>query len=368
MKIAVVALTKKGAIMADRVRAAFSGLPEADVHVYVPAKFAAGYPGALPYMPPLADLCGRLFREYAALVMVMALGIVFRVLAPHLKDKKKDPAVVVVDEMGRFAISALSGHLGGANDLAGYLGEKLDCTGVVTTATDTHGLPAVDLLARDYGLVIEPVEMVREVNAALVNGESVHFYSELELEGEMPSRFDIKPLNEYPQSEHSGEPAVFITNRIMTTKFEKVLFLRPRNLAVGLGCRRGVTAGDVRRAIAGALAIAGRSVGSLKVMATVDRRKNEDGIRQAAGDMCLPLKYFTVDEIASVFSAHRGEVSSSQYVFQKIGVGGVCEPAALLAAPAAKLILPKTVLNGITVAVAEENLPLSERARVNRVI
>ncbi|MDK2889074.1 MAG: cobalt-precorrin hydrolase [Thermoanaerobacter sp.] len=357
MKIAVVAVTRRGAAMAARASAALAGLPGAEVEMILPSKFASGYPGTRPYSGPLADLCGELFMKYRGLVMVMALGIVFRILAPYVQDKRKDPAVVVMDERGQFAVSALSGHLGGANDLARYLQRKLGCRAVITTATDVHGLPAVDLLARDYDLVMEPFEMVKAVNAAIVNGETVCFYSETDLNRVLPLEFTIQPLECYDRNRQVEGLHVFITNKVIAGPPPGALFLRPRNLVVGLGCRKGIGAAAVKEAVEEALRCAGRSLSSVRLLATVDIRAGEEGLVQAAKEMEFPLVSFTRDEIAGIFRVRGEELSFSQYVFDKIGVGGVCEPAALLAAPAAKLILKKKALNGVTVAVAEEAWP-----------
>jgi cobalt-precorrin 5A hydrolase len=336
------------------------------VDLLLPEKFAGGSPGALPYNLPLADLCGELFQNYRGLVMVMAMGIVFRLLAPHLRDKRNDPAVVVLDEKGRFAISALSGHLGGANDLARRLQERLGSLAVITTATDVHGLPAVDLLARDHNLVMEPFERVKAVNAAIVNGEPVHFYSEINLEGELPASLGLKPLGTFRREEMAGGQYVFITNRTMAEHPPGALFLRPRNLVVGLGCRRGIEDEAVKDAVKEALRCAGRSLSSVRLMATVDLRAGEEGVLSAAREMRLPLLAFTRAEIEEIYLMRGEELSFSQYVFDKIGVGGVCEPVALLAAPAAKLIVRKKALNGVTAAVAEEVLPLLEPDRESR--
>jgi len=363
VKTAVVAVTGRGAAVAVRVSAALAEIPGAEVDLILPAKFAGAYPGAQPYNRPLGELCGEWFGRYRALVMVMALGIVFRLLAPLVKDKRTDPAVVVMDEGGQFAVSALSGHLGGANDLARHLQRRLGCRAVITTATDVHGLPAVDLLARDFNLAMEPFEMVRAVNAAIVNGEPVHFYAEAGPAGPWPGKIKPLPLECYHPGRRAGGLHVFITNKIIAEAPDGSLFLRPRNLVVGLGCRRGVGAAAVKAAVAEALDRAGRSLSSVRLLATVDIRAGEDGLVRAAVEMKLSLVFFTREEIAGVFRLRGEELTFSQYVFDKIGVGGVCEPVALLAAPAAKLILKKKSLNGVTVAVAGEAWPWWEPDR-----
>lgn len=365
MKVAVVAVTGRGTATAGRVCAALSDLPGAKVDLLIPARFAGGHPGAKHYSRPLADLCGELFNEYRCLVMVMALGIVFRLLAPHLKDKRRDPAVVVLDERGQFAISTLSGHLGGANDLARHLQKKLGSRAVITTATDVHGLPAVDLLARDYNLAMEPFELVKAVNAAVVNGEPVRFYSEIDLKGDLPLKFGLKPMGSFIPDRQVEGHHVFITNKVMAEPPPGALFLRPRNLVIGLGCRRGIEAAAVQEAVEEALRSAGRSISSVRLLATVDIRAGEEGILSVSGEMGLPLVSFTREEIAGIFLLRGEELSFSHYVFNQIGVGGVCEPVALLAAPAAKLILKKKALNGVTVAVAEEDCPSLEPALAN---
>lgn len=366
MKIAVLAVTKRGATVAEQVSSVLLDLPGSKVDLWIPAKFSPAYPHALPYDTPLGVLCGRLFGEYRALVMVMALGIVVRLLAPFIEDKRKDPAVVVVDEKGRFAISTLSGHLGGANDLARYLQANMGCKAVITTATDTHDLPAVDLLVRDYHLYAEPFQMLKAVNAAIVNGDEVNIYSDVQLKGDLPAKFMIKTMEKYSPPKRPGAIDVLITNRILGENRENLILLRPRNLAVGLGCRRGVESSEIKRAITEALATAGKSIHSVKFLATADIRANEEGVIKAAEEIGLQLKFFSLADLARILSLRKNEMNCSDYVFNKIGVGGVCEPAALLAAQTAKLIFPKKAFNGITVAIAEGSSQLSEPVRANR--
>ena len=365
MKIAVIALTRQGAVQAGRVAAGLSGLSGAEVDVILPQKFAGHLPGAIPYSGKLAAQLGRAFGEYNAVVAIMALGIVFRLLAPHIRDKRQDPAVVVMDEGGRFAISALSGHLGGANDLARYLEKTLDTTAVITTATDVHGLAAVDVLARVYGFVMEPFALVREVNAAIVNGDLVTLYTDLTLEPRLTRGIAVFPLSLYHPGERENGRVVLVTDNLMADAQPGALFLRPKNLIAGIGCRSGASPGKVRDALLEALKAAGKSAASLCRLATVDLRASEPGLLETAAEWKIPLLSFTRDEIKAAFDRFQGKLSFSPFVFKQIGVGGVCEPVALLAAPGSDLILPKMKQNGVTVALAAAGWPLSAPGQAN---
>ncbi|HBC94671.1 MAG TPA: cobalamin biosynthesis protein CbiG [Pelotomaculum sp.] len=356
MKIGVVAVTRQGAATALRVSTALTELPGAEIDVLVPAKFAADFPGSRPYKQSLRQLCSEIFQQYSCLVMVMALGIVFRTMAPCLGNKRTDPAVVVMDEMGRFAISALSGHVGGANDMARYIQSKLGSLAVITTATDVQGLPAVDLLARDYNLAVEPLHHLKTVSAAMVNGEDVHFYLDGVAKITEIAQYHPEPIDNYLQSPKKGI-IVFITSRLIAGPPSESLFLRPRHLVVGLGCRTGISAPAVKAAVEQALILADRSLASVRLLATIDLRSGEAGLVQAAYEMGLPLVSFSRSEIAGVLDVKGRDLSYSQFVQDRIGVGGVCEPVALLAAPAARLILRKRAFNGVTVAIVEEDWP-----------
>jgi cobalt-precorrin 5A hydrolase len=166
MKLAVIALTKGGAKLGQRIALAY---PE-QVDLYLS-----------PLNQPLKQLTERLFPQYQGIVFIMALGIVVRTIAPFLQDKRKDPAVVCLDEAGSFVISVASGHLGGANKLTIQLAELLSAAPVITTATDVQGKIAFDVLAVEQDLLIEPFENLRLLNSALVNGEKIGLISQSQL-------------------------------------------------------------------------------------------------------------------------------------------------------------------------------------------
>lgn len=361
MKLAVVAITRQGAALAGTV----TGILETsgfEVSLFLPGRFAHGRPGANIFNKPLSEMVAGLFKSYDGLVMIMALGIVIRVIAPWVEDKRTDPAVVVLGEKGEFVISALSGHLGGANDLARLLAGKLGAVPVVTTATDVNGLTAVDVLARDYQLAMEPFEAVRGVNSALVNGEPVWLHSEYPMPVE-PAGFTLVS-ERVVKSRPPGAWAVIITGSCRGVGGRSLL-LRPRNLVAGIGCRRGVGVNSILEAVHSAMDMLGKSILCLRALATVEIKAGEPGLIEAAGQLEVPLLDYSKEEIGEVFRARGSLLSYSSLVQQKIGVGGVCEPAALLASPRGRLILPKTKFPGVTVAVAEESSGWWEQDRAH---
>lgn len=349
MKVAVVALTRRGAGVAARVA---GGLSRADLYLH--RRWAADWPAAIPFQPPLKELVGNLFPRYEGLVLVMATGIVVRVIAGFLRDKASDPAVVVVDEGGSFAISLLSGHLGGANHLAREVAACLGAQAVITTASDARGYPALDLLARELGCAVEPGGSMKAVMAHLVNGGRVRLLAEPAcvaggLGGKLKG-IAVETLDpQSPVDWQPGEAMVLLTSRVLPVPPGTThVYLRPRHLVVGVGCRRGVGEKEVLNAICRAMDRARRSLASLRALATVEFKGAEEGLIKAAEALGVPLKLVSRGDIALL----EGKYRPSELVRRAVGVGGVCEPAAILATGQGDLLLGKTVFGRVTVAIA----------------
>lgn len=289
------------------------------------------------------------FREFSQLVFIMATGIVVRTIAPVLKSKLTDPAVVVVDENGSFAISLLSGHLGGANRLAKKVAELLKGTPVITTATDVNGVPALDNLAADLDCQVFPQAMLKVFNRLLVEGESIYLYSQWPLKVELG-----RGLAYIPGSLALVErgPGVYITNKVIHHSPGKRLMLRPCNLVAGVGCRKGVSKEQVVSAIKSTFRRGGFSLLSLKCLATVDIKMQEKGLLQAAEYFKVPLLEVNREQIENL----TGQYNPSEFVKETIGVGGVCEPAAMTVSGMGLIKVPKQKLGPVTVALAEAKL------------
>ncbi|NPV29447.1 MAG: cobalt-precorrin 5A hydrolase [Firmicutes bacterium] len=353
--LAVVALTPAGKALAGRLAAAWNEAG-GSARVYHPSS-------------SLGSLVRTLWGRHEGLVFVMAVGIVVRVLAPLLRDKWRDPAVVVVDEGGRFAVSLLGGHWGGANGLARRVAALLGAVPVVTTATDVQGKTAVDLLARQWGFLPVPREGVKAVNRALLEGKRLVFYTEWQLpaEGEAPPFDRVRPLREGP-GPGPGNPEevpVFVTSREVSPLPAAACCLCPPSLAAGIGCRRGVSAGEIEAALAEACRRAGRRRESLGVLATHSAKLNERGLREAARSLGVPLFFFTSQILQGILDRVPG-LRDVEFVRRQMGVGNVCETAALAAVPEGTLVLPKLKLGRVTVALAEAGLLWSASGREMR--
>jgi cobalamin biosynthesis protein CbiG len=278
----------------------------------------------------------------------MALGIVVRTLGPLARDKHAEPPVVVVDEAGRFAVSVLGGHAAGANALAERVARALGATPVITTASEALGRPAVDLIGKRFDWKIEPGSDLRAVAAAVVRGEPVAVYQDAG-DGRWYQEF-----GGWPEAFHDGWPethhraALVISDRLLHATGVPTVTYRPPTLAVGVGCRRGVPCAEIEAAV---LAVFNESkVAALSVacLATASIKGDEPGLLQLAEKWGVPLRTFTLEELAAA-----GPVPTpSAAVRAKIGIDGVAEPAALLAAGATHLALTKQRRGRVTVAIA----------------
>lgn len=308
----------------------------------------------LPLESDFSEAIGRIFAAYEALIFISAVAVAVRGIAPSLRGKAEDPAVVVVDEGGRYAISLLSGHLGGANQLAGAIAGHLGAEAVVTTATDGQGLTAFDDLARRYGWQIENLPALKEISAALLEGREILLYSSIpldpsfkeELKGKICFTGQVEDLN---RAKHG---AVLITNSLELPEMLPGLpcvILRPRTIAAGVGCRRGVPVEDILAALNEAFDRAGLSAAGLSCLATGEFKADEPGLIKAAEQLGVPLKIFRREEIAAAL----GDSVTSGFVEEQVGVGAVAEPCARLGSSGGEIILPVKRGSGITVSLAE---------------
>ncbi len=345
-KIALISVTKNGRDLARRL----SGLlPGSTVHV--PRELSDGMAGEYPFDPPLSDRIAEIWKEYGSLIFIMATGIVVRVISGLLTDKRIDPAVLVVDEKGLHVISLLSGHLGGANALALQVAKRLGADPVITTATDLSGLPAVELWAGRMGFVIENPEAVKTVNAALVNGDRVGVFSRKRewLRDAGGSFIPYEALEELMASDCRAW--VIVNNRRVREceKNAKTLFLRPKNLVVGIGCNRGTGAEEILGFFRALFEERGLAVLSVGRIATIDLKQDETGLLEFAAGLGVPLAFYTRDQL----NAMPDGSGPSRWAQNQLGVKGVCEQAAMKGGDTDSLLIPKAVSGNVTIAVAE---------------
>lgn len=274
--------------------------------------------------------------EYSKLVFICACGIAVRTIAPFVKNKKEDFAVVVCDEDGKFAISLLSGHLGGANELAENVAEILGGQAVITTATDVNGITAIDNYAKENNLEIDSMKMAKEVSAQLLNGEKVAFKSDFNIE--VPKDFVLT-------TEKTG---VYVTYKT-TEPFENTLKLYKKSLVVGIGCKKGTPVENVESFLKTVFEENSLSERAILKIGTIDIKKNEKAIVELSKKYNVKLEIFD----KKTLNSQKGEFSHSDFVLRTVGTDCVCERAVV--AGGGKLIVKKQSCNGVTIAVGVEN-------------
>ena len=289
----------------------------------------------------LAAAVAELFPAVDALIFVGACGIAVRAVAPLLIGKASDPAVVVVDELGRHAISLLSGHIGGANALARRVAGLTGGEAVITTATDVNGRFAVDEWAARRGLYIADMALAKRFAAEILKRD-LPLWSDFPVEGALPSGVFLG---------ERGELGAAVSCRDVRP-FDETLLLIPRVLHLGIGCKRGTSAERIAAAVDAALKEAGLRPEAVAGAASIDVKKDEPGLLEHCARRGVPIAFYSADELRAV----PGEFSSSAFVERTVGVDNVCERAAMRAAgPGARLLAPKRGGNGVTVAVTCED-------------
>lgn len=345
--VALITLTRDGMAVAAELAEVLDGT----VTVYVSEKYDAEAPSDWRRFPRrLQPLVDELWARHEALIFVMAAGIVVRAIAPHVRSKLHDPGVIVVDIRGRYAVALCSGHLGGANALCRVIGERTATVPVITTGTDVTGALAPDVLARRLGARVEDWSPLKLVSGALVDRRPVGVYVEPGVAAGSPAWFAERGATAVDDPAELGrfEAAFAVTHRLLPEPGVPTLWIRPPVLAVGVGCNRGTGAAEIAAEVDGALRDAGLSPAAAARVATFEKKADEAGLLAFAAERGLPLWWYDAEAIA----AAPPYPNPSEVVYRYVGVRGVAEPAALLAAGARELLVEKQRRGNVTVAVA----------------
>ena len=298
----------------------------------------------------MGSMVGRLFERSDAFVFVCACGIAVRAVAPYLGTKADDPAVIVMDDCGKFVIPVLSGHIGGANRLAEVIAEKLGSEAVITTATDVGGRFSPDSFAVANDLIITDLKAAKEIAAEVLDEEKIGFYSDYR---------------------HSGLPAELTEFGVCRTgicvsrdkdkkPFPVTLNLVPRNVVLGIGCKKETSLEIIKKAVTEALDQYNIDIKTVSEVATIDIKKNEAGLCEFCESIGTRLNTYTAEELMSV----SGDFDSSDFVLETTGADNVCERSAVLCS-CGKLIMKKTVYEGVTVAAAEKTVYLDFERKIS---
>ena len=283
---------------------------------------------------------GELFEAVDALIFVGACGIAVRAIAPHLKSKTSDPAVIVTDERGMNVISLISGHIGGANALTRRLAAAIGGNPVITTATDVNRRFAVDEWAARQGLAISSMDAARRFAMEILKRD-LPMTSGFPIQGALPGGL-------YSGTE--GDCGLLIAC-VDSEPYNVTLKLIPRILHLGLGCKRNTPVEKIRAAVEQTLQAGRIRREAIVSAAYIDVKRDEEGLLAYCAENELPIRFYSAEELRGV----AGEFSASAFVSSTVGVDNVCERAAMRSAGEnAKLIVKKTCLDGVTVAIAQE--------------
>lgn len=288
------------------------------------------------------------FFEYDAIVAVMASGILIRSIAPYIQSKTTDPAVVNIDDNGKFVISTLSGHLGGANKLTEKIASLIDATPVITTSTDVNKKLGIDVIAKDLYLSINDSKEILFFNKSILEGK------EISLLVNPDKNFDY--LFSYLNNNTNDiNISIGFSSKIDMDEIHAVLdghemILKEREIVAGLGCRRGKECEKIYDALKSSILELDIDISRINKLSSAEIKKDEEGMLNLSERLGIPINFVELEKLRLFESP---DIQKSEFVKSKFGIYGVCEPSALITAGFdSKLIYKKTSYDGVTIAVA----------------
>lgn len=375
MKVSIISFTLKGIELSLKIKKVFSGETEEELCLYTKCSHAEKslterkltekdlVESGLSYVEqPLTEWTGEQMKKRRSLLFIGACGIAVRAIAPFLTDKLNDVPVLVMDEQGRFVIPVLAGHVGGANELAVSLAERMGSTPVITTATDLNHCFAVDLFARRNALHIVNKDGIAKVSSRILAGEEVtmaveegHFREE---EAGIPGEKRLLEEINVPEGIRlvSTESLADVLVAPASYGQGRLLTLRPKEYVIGIGCKRGKAAEQIDHFVHRVLKESGISMEQVAAFASIDRKKDEEGILWMSSHYGIPFVTYSAEELQQV----EGTFHASEFVKSQVGVDNVCERAALrFSGPDGILITGKQAEDGITAAIVKRRWSVS---------
>lgn len=343
MRVSVISFTKKGGALNEKI---CYGLKTCGVEAegYTTPRYTKGT--ALKDFTVLRELVEQLFWSVDGLLFIGACGIAVRAIAPFIKSKSEDPAVIVAGEDGEYVISLLSGHIGGANELCRQAAAIIGAKPVITTATDLNNTFAVDTWAMEKKLVITDLAMIKEISGAVLNGEKVGFSSEYKVNESLPCELTI---------DRATNIGICIADKVQTKLFQKTLTLLPKNLTIGIGCKKGIKAGVIMDFIKETFRQYELDIRRISRICSIDLKAGEEGILEAV--KVLQTEYITYP--AEVLLKVPGEFAASDFVRQTVGVDNVCERSAALGSNYGSKRISKVSCSGVTLSAYERDFTVS---------
>ncbi len=342
MKISVISVTENGRKLSEKITTVLNGH---EVKRFCFHRFTDEF--SVPFLK-VSELVSEIFSGYDALIFVCACGIAVRGIAPFVKSKTIDPAVIVIDDMGKYVISLLSGHIGGANALSEYIAEKIGALPIITTATDTGNKFSPDSFAKANNLIITDMNAAKEIASAVLQNEKIGFCCDYEYNG-LPHELSEKM---------NCRTGIYIGEKSEFKPFDVTLQLIPKNISIGIGCKKNTPFEIVLSRVEETLSGCGILLERINFVGSVDLKSDETGLLDFCRKIEITPKFYSADELMSL----KGEFTPSEFVKKITGVDNVCERSAMMNGK--RLIIPKNSGNGVTVAVAETEVKIDFERRI----
>jgi len=346
-KIAIIAITKNGIKMAKELKEKFPSW-----QVFVPNKFSDQNNKINWYTDSTTTKIMELFKSNDALICLFSLGAVVRLISPHLKNKKTDPAVIVIDDKAQFVISTLSGHLGGANQLTNDIANQLGATPVITTAADVNKTIPVDLVGKDFGWKIDDDSNVTKVSAFMVNEEKIGVYQNCGKKDwwadKLPANVTIYPtINELKNSDSKG--CLIITDEVVddNSLLQNAVVYRPPSLVVGIGLHWDTTKDTIKDGLMSCMNKFKLGEKSIARFVSIKKEKDVVGLVELAKEMSIHIQYFEKEELASISTPNP---SKTVQTFE--GTASVSEAAAIKSSGGELVVEKQKFPPNLTIAIA----------------
>ena len=344
-KIAVLAITKNGVSIGLRLKEFFPTW-----EIFAPSKFSNGDKEIVWYSESTSEKIVELFKNNNALICLFSLGAVIRLIAPYLKDKKTDPAVIVIDDKTSFVISVLSGHLGGANELTQIIAQKLDAIPVITTAADVNKTIAVDLVGREFGWKIDDDSTVTKISAHMVNEENIGIYQEagkMNWWKELPKNVKIyHSLEEMKNSNSMGY--LIISDKILEGDFLKnSVVYRPPSLVVGIGLHWDTSKEIIKEGLDFCLQKFKLSEKSIAKLVSIKKPEDIKGLVDIGKEMGIVVEYVTREDLAEISAPNPSDMVKA---FE--GTSSVSEAAAIKVSGGELIVEKQKFPPNLTIAIA----------------
>ena len=344
-KVSVLAITKNGINIGERLKELF---PNWDI--FIPSKLSNENKSITWYSEPTSDKIIELFKNSDALICLFSLGAVIRLIAPYLKDKKTDPAVIVIDDKTNFVISVLSGHIGGANELTQEISEKLNALPVITTAADVNKTIAVDLVGREFNWKIDDETTVTKISAHMVNAEPIGVFQQTgnkKWYKKLPKNVIIyNSLEELKKS--NSKAHLIISDKIIDNELaqESVIY-RPQSLVIGIGLHWDTTKDTIKDGIEHCLKKFNLSSKCIAKLVSIKKPEDVQGLIDLGKEMQIPVEYVNREELAEIITPNP---SSTVKAFE--GTASVSEAAAIKVSNGKLIVEKQKFPPNLTIAIA----------------